>query len=288
MATFEREDRWLAIPRSDESHLTLLHDPDYAFGDIAKNAALFTLRALSHTCRYLRCATLPLLWKTVCVRTIEELGRLNEYLKVQPLIAAHVRYFCFTWDMNGDCDKCQPYSQEHGTLLDMAFIDRGALWNGIRHEFMPSIRPVSPEDDEYEGGEYGTRFYFELGGVKYLEPGLPCDSEAAQHMRINTKNFSKLGYDRVAYHAIAASGPDGVGPDKRIKNVNNFNTCITEVVALLAPSLRQLDWESTVAHMPTGVFEALQSAPSLNSLHLDLSVQRSLGSTRKSKARGIL
>lgn len=157
-----------------------------------------------------------------------------------------------------------------------AFIDRGALWNQIREKFALPVAPVRrrrPQDENARNKD-GSRFSFEYNGVEYEEPGLPRDSDRFQRKRVGPKLQSKIGLRTVSYHNVAANGPDGEGPDERIKNVSDFNSCITEVVAMFAPTLSDIAWDCTVTHMPDGVFEALKRAPHLKSLDLNLSVRR--------------
>lgn len=60
---------------------------------------------------------------------MEELGKLREQLRLVPSIATYIRHFEFLWYMQ---DDCAAWPKEHGTTLDMAFIDRGKVWDRMR------------------------------------------------------------------------------------------------------------------------------------------------------------
>lgn len=194
------------------------------------------------------------------VQTVDELGRVCEYLEAEPYIASYVNSFTFSWNMNEDFDKCSPYGEEHGTLLDMAFIDRGELWHATREKC--GFPPL-------EGSQF-QRTYFLHDDVEYVEPGVDPKNEMAERKLGKTLPRS-LNPDRG--NNIAAAGPDGEGEDQLVKSSDDFNICVTRLMALLAPSLADLYWNSPIVHMPSGALEALNSAANLRCLRLGFWLQ---------------
>lgn len=98
-------------------------------GDLLESAEVQrVLRALSATSHHLRAITLPLLWHSIYVNKVSEMGRLHETLKISPHLAGYVQSFTFgrtplpTIKRNGSFDF---YPKDQGTLLDIAF--RGSL-----------------------------------------------------------------------------------------------------------------------------------------------------------------
>lgn len=219
---------WLVIPRTDES--AYKRDEDMA-----------CLRALSQTCRRLRTLALPILWSLVCISTVDELGRCVDAFRDMPGTASYVQRFSFTWCMNGDWNKMEPYADEYGSLLDMAFIDRGEAWDRVWEAAKPRKYPERVQSFQHEGRNY-------------QQPGLRTSSE---------KQAANL--DR--------SGPDGLGEDQRINNPNKFNEAISEIVVQLK-SLTAFSWRSPVTAPPSGVLEALLNAPQLEDLGLLLDTRR--------------
>lgn len=198
---------------------------------------------------------------------------MHEYLKAEPWIAAYVNNFTFSWHMNGDFNRCDPYPREYGTLLDMPFIDRGALWIETKKKFGLRKERVPPEHEEYQEG--GTRYYFVLDDESYFQPGIVTRSETAKRRLHRTQHPSKIGYGKTSKHATAADGPDGEGPDKRIKNVSDFNNCATELMVMLTPTLVEFEWSSCISHMPTAVFENLKAGSGIKILGLLPRIRRS-------------
>lgn len=137
------EQRWLAL-RHNWREVVYVEGLGY-IRLAGPHDTLQDLRALSHTCRSLRAHTLPLLWEVVHVKKVSELGRLRDALRDAPCIAALIRHVTFMWDMNGDCFACKSYPKEHGSLLDMAFIDRGALWERTRRACGAPIEYQDPD-----------------------------------------------------------------------------------------------------------------------------------------------
>lgn len=218
------------------------------------------MRALSHTCRSLRNYTLPLLWSVVGCQSVNALGKLRDALRLMPHLAPSVRSFSFSWDLcEGDCWACLPYNSNYGTMLDMAFIDRGALWDSAKHF-------LGARDQEPHG-----RGYFVHDDVEYLQPGLAEDlTRKADAARIN-----RYG-----------AGPDCNGEDPRIKSPDDFNSCITEIVAQLT-SLTVLKWDTEITPIPPGVFKVLRDERELKAFETSVWCWRSFrhgtstGSCRK-------
>lgn len=194
------------------------------------------------------------------VETVDELGRLHEHLKAEPSIATHIRAFSLFWDP-ADTWKWITYPTEHGSLLDMAFIDKGALWA----ETAQAAGVVVHHQGDHDA-------YFMLGDEKYEEPGIRREHSSGQHSARAALQCGNTVSHPLCQN-ILASGPDGMGPDKRIKNASDFNDCITEVVALLAAGLRGFAWSCDVTQMPFEVFQALKGSLELEYLDLDLSIQ---------------
>ena len=121
---------WLAI-KHDWRKIAWTHQYGY-HRTSGPHYSLQTLRALSHTCKCLRALTLPLLWSVVHVKTAEEMGRLRDVLRQATYLAPLIRHFSFLWDMNEEYFQFNIYPQECGSLLDIAFADRGALWEQAR------------------------------------------------------------------------------------------------------------------------------------------------------------
>lgn len=131
---------WLAI-KHDWRKIAWTHQYGY-HRTSGPHYSLQTLRALSHTCKRLRALTLPLLWSVVHVKAAEEMGRLRDVLRQATYLAPLIRHFSFLWDMNEDYQSLDIFSGSHGTLLDMPFIDRGALWEQQRQSLgAPEISP---------------------------------------------------------------------------------------------------------------------------------------------------
>lgn len=227
-----------------------------SISDEKAKETMLLLHALSQTCRSLRAFALPLLWNRnfwikVQVESVRELGKLRDALRLMPHLAANVREFTFMWEINGDypwelklmtqVGTYDDYPSEHGTLLDMAFVDRGALWDRMRKEHGAEM-------------QRSLRYsWFKHNGVSYNQPGKPPPSQGGTGPSIN----------------IQRSGPDGNGEDPRIKSVEDFNNCVTEIVAQLS-ELRALRWKTHVTPIPFSAFEALKSAQSLEELTTNL------------------
>lgn len=274
---------WLAI-KHDRRQIDYRHSLGY-FRVAEPRFTLQTLRALSHTCRSLRAYTLPILWAVVHVETVHELGKLRDALRDAPHIAPLIRHFMFTWDMNEDEDKCEPYPDEHGSLLDMAFIDRGALWQSMRSVqdhpllFYPreAIRPFvyfteGGENWDQPGYALNHPLEVEVEAREYRIKRAKLEPQDEKHLeeRENARRAStKIIYENHWPHTNA-SGPDGNGMDLRIKSPQDFRECLSEVVAQLS-SLSLFSWGSKIVCVPLGAFEALKAAPRLT--HLDINFQ---------------
>lgn len=192
--------------------------------------------------RRLRHFALPLLWSVIKLSTVNQLGKLRDALRELPHVAHHVRCFTFSWWMDGVFHECKGYPAKHGTLLDMAFINRTALWERMRRQAGARI---------IYGG---MGVYFKSHGVCYNKPFV-CDAgeEAPEPQQ---------------------AGPDNKGEDPRIKSPRDFTECCTEVVSRLT-SLRGFRWECQITPMPAGVFEALKKLKDLRVLHTDIWYPRS-------------
>lgn len=258
---------------------------------VKPRVTLLLLRSLSQTCRSLRAYVLPLLWRTVHISSISELGRLRDILRSTPSIAPLVRHFSFFWDMNEDYHRCNPYSEEHGTLLDMAFIDRGALWERIRDENNCKAR------SRYVKHRFNrpTNF-FELDEATYLEPGeLPRSADEDNRFsdynelldddewRAANREWDLVEHSCYPYAGanINRSGPDGKGEDRRIKNASDFISCMEELMIQIAPTLVNFGWWCPVTQITPRIFEALKDAKELSILYPDWTFHRGNLCTRK-------
>lgn len=225
------------------------------------------MRALSQTSNSLRAFTLPILWAITPVETVREVGIIVDTLRSAPSIAPLVRHFALLWTMDHDFDKCCPYSEEHGSLLDMAFIDRRALWD--RAQMATGARVARSYSSQ------GTAcFAFDHDGVSYRQPGF---SFAYDHCEKDVHNCSSCIHRGRTWQTRKSkeegTGPDGKGEDPRIKNPDQLLECFTEVVSQLS-SLETFQWSCAVMPMPQGVFDALKEAQQLSSLTLTMTLYR--------------
>lgn len=277
---------WLAIRYNWRE---LSHGPSHGYyKTIGPQSTLETLRALSHTCRRLRRLALPLLWAVFQVRTVDELGRLRDVLREAPYIAPLIQQFTFMWTMNGDYRRCDPYSAEHGSLLDMAFIDRGALWEQTRKQHRCKI-------DFFNYHSTRPIAYFKHNEHIYVEPGeppvtpwnLPIKDQEYELTHgvlpdLDGMRLIEYQYERTQPGDMPpylgpnadAQGPDGNRKDARIKSTVDFNACFGEIASKLAPTLEVFRWACPVGPVPMSVLEALKLAPKLRSLHLEMVVYR--------------
>lgn len=103
------------------------------------------------------------------MQTVSELGRLHGLLRDVPSLVPLIRHFSFLWNMNGDGHSAYYLANAHlkgsSSILDLAFIDRGALWEKIRQN------SDTPEIKIQGYGVSDRRVYVEAGGVLYDEPG---------------------------------------------------------------------------------------------------------------------
>lgn len=230
-----------------------------------REEATRTLLALSQMCRSLRAYALPLLWSVLHVRTMSELGRLREVLRVSPSIARHVRSFCFMWNMEGDFYECEAYPDEEGTRLQMAFSDRWRIWETLRRQHGCE----ASWDFRYDDPVTDHMLRFELHGVSYDAPGR-CQALIAGYSSGGWPILEPYSSELPKQRGI---GPDGDGEDRLIKSANDFHDCIVEVVSQLS-WLQTFGWDTSVTPMPAGVHGALSRLSTLTSLHLDMSIYR--------------
>lgn len=64
---------------------------------------------------------------------------------------------------------------------------------------------------------------------------------------------------------IRRAGPGCKGEDPRIKNAEDFNSCITEIVTRLT-SLKVFHWETEITPIPLRVFRVLRDERELKAL----------------------
>lgn len=209
----------------------------------AEDETLLMLRAVSQTSQRLRNFTLPLLWSVVQLGNVNSVGKLRDAFRLMPHLASYTRVFALRWSMwvEAGIEDLVPYPDAHGSALDMAFIDRGALWDETREAFGAEIMD-----------SVGCS-HFVHQDVVYFQPGDPReDSDGPPAIHVNR------------------SGPDGKGEDPRIKSARDFNEAMTEIVAQIAPTLQSFSWSCQVTPMSLGTFEALKGARELRHLHTDL------------------
>lgn len=196
---------------------------------------------------------LPMLWKFVQITTIEGLGKVRESLRAMPHLAAHVQHFSLHWWQSFDTDVADQYGPEYGTSLDMAFSDRGAMWNRERRQLEGAVTVEDNGVSVYFANEYGN-----LEG-----PG--------RFLRQRSREDD--GDSDVEF--LEVSGPDGHGPDARIESPQDFKDCITEVLRQIGSSLRSFAWVSDITPMPMSAFAALTNAK-LRRLHFSVRYQRDI------------
>lgn len=201
------------------------------------------LRALSQTCRLLRALALPRLWKVTHVKTVDELGRLRQTLRISPSVAQHIKSFCFLWKMDGDIWSFEEYEEEEGTFLELAFRNRWLMWEVLRQKLGCEI--------ERRGGD--GRAYFVYDEDEYYEPWAP-------------KNVV-VGEPRE--RGPTYSGPDGSGDDRLIENAEQFISSMSEILVQLV-RLETFGWDTPMTPIPAKAFKTL-SELKLSSLRLDMS-----------------
>lgn len=223
----------------------------------------------------MRSFTLPLLWSVIEITSVNALGKLRDALRLMPQLATSVQHFRLSWTLR-DGDRCEPYPKSCGSTLDVAFIDRGALWDCLR-EFCGS---------EMQGRLKGS--YFLHKDNAYVQPGEPApldhDAKCAGYEDWSKACCEAYSTPRIN---INRSGPDGLGEDPRIKSAEDFYACIAEVVSQL-PSLRSFSWDSGTAPPPASVFEALQKLPTLQQLHLTFWYSRNISILERTRLEQIL
>lgn len=194
------------------------------------------------------------------VKTVRELGRLRETLRISPRLAGYIRSFVLLWDMGGDCDEhsfwCVPYGKEEGSMLDMAFRDQVQLWESVRDRYKCQVN-----DEGFV--EYRDNYYFEHNNKRYSAPGRCPEVQYSSW-------YSALDHTAARY---SGDGPDGNGEDPLIKNPDHFLDCCAEIVSQLT-SLESFGWQTAVTPLPVGVFKALLKMQRLQALTLTFSVFR--------------
>lgn len=204
------------------------------------------LRALSQTSRRLRLIVLPLLWAVVHVDKVEELGRLRETFRALPGLAHYVKSFAFSWTMGGDYGDCDNFPERDGTLLDLAFRNRCRIWDKVYEQY----------DGEIQWNSRLEKWCFVVGDedddedlVIYPAPGkfpMLWDDEE------QTEGVSQFDLDG----RTEGNGPDGKGPDRLIKNAQQLNDCMTDILTQLS-SLETLGWTTFALPMPAAAVPAL-------------------------------
>lgn len=227
-----------------------------------------TLCALSQTCKRLHSFTLPLIWAVTDVFTVAELGKLREVLRTAPHIATHIRTFRFSWDMDDDFGTCEGYTKEEaGSLLDLAFVDRQSLWEGLLHKHNGKLECYGGTEDE--DCTEGFTKWFDRDERRYVAPGWTPSFERQEDGRV-WKEYDPHTRNK------RGNGPDGDGEDKLIKSSAEFNDCVTEIVSQLTSSLQTLGWECPVTTMAAEAVDALAKLKSITALHIDVSTCRGL------------
>lgn len=219
------------------------------------------LRSLSHVSQRLRQFVLPVLWEEVIIRSIRRLGILQELLRVSPSIAQLIKSFRFVWNLEEGYHRYQGTGlwTEQGTILELVFKDRLQLWHKLRERHGGAVEINTGAD------ERATTVYFEHGNQKYYTPGKPSQIQAARGA------FGQPVYDW-STPLQGGKGPDGDGEDERVKDPQELQGCITEIVERL-PLLEVFDWSTGIMPMPRGVFNALSKLESLTSLAVQVESQ---------------
>lgn len=220
---------------------------------------MLTLRALSQTCRRLRAFTLPLLWKHVHVDSVTELGRLVETLKVLPFVAQHVKVFLMRWNGPGkQPDHAPLFGVQEISPLDFAFSDRSQTWAQLAEREGIINTDSMQREVQHHAGTYAPQASFRIGAIEYRDPGRPPLIDGRDPSIVDS-------YDWAAPR-VGGSGPDGKGEDRLIKNAEDFNQAVTEVIT----RLECFGWSTKLARMSLEAFQALERLPRLLRLHLDL------------------
>lgn len=237
--------------------------PDYhktLIGEDKSDDACILLRSLARTCRSLRAFAMPLLWSIVHVDSISELGRIRDILRLSPDIAKYIRCFCFLWNLDDPYGLTiyEDYPTSYGAILDMAFRDRTQMWKDLAQELGCEIERDPPES------------YFEINKGTSEAKIIPEPGQTYEKADYGPSDDGRWDYDapRVGTH-----GPDGDGEDKRIKNAEDFNSCILEIVSKLS-CLETFGWSSIVTPIPVEVFAVLANLSNLTSFHTAMSTHR--------------
>lgn len=193
------------------------------------------LFALSHTCKQLRAYCLPLLWRQLHVGTVDELGSLRDLFRDSPSLPLQVRNFTFSWNMGSDVKgwESQDAIAPPGVpLVELAFGDRIKYFTEWDDRITSAVRRQGDALLGKDRPDYGPPPWEKDKGFVYLVPTQPSLS-------------------------VSGKGPDGFGEDKRIKNVEQLNECLSEVVESLA-NLEAFRWATFVMSVPEGVMQALE------------------------------
>lgn len=174
--------------------------------------------------------------------------------------------------------KYDRWPRAYGTLLDMAFTDRDAAWQELRKKWGCKIRleALGCDHSHLEWCECDPAYFtasFRHDGFTFSRPGCrrksgltSAEENSADEIGPSRYLFDEADEDLVAAN-IETSGPDCKGPDKRLKNAEDFSSCITEIVAQLS-SLQTFRWCSQVCSMPAASVTALAKASTLKTLFL--------------------
>lgn len=220
------------------------------------------LRSLSQTCSRLRAFALPQMWRVVHIDTMAELGRTLETLRTVPGLASHIRTFLMRWELP-DWYQCEVTFEKYTRLtpaLQLAFSDRSELYARdlaeSRCEERREVVRISYSPHKFRG----QASYLE-GDYTFVDPGQPpliAERDPSQ----------TSGYDWEA-RRLGSDGPDGQGEDEYIKDADDFEAAVNEIVTQFT-ELECFSWQSRLTTVPVRAFAALEKLTALTQLHMNL------------------